>query len=132
MPSHREGAKTGKIQSMKKCCFILFWVLLITAVIFPPFAAAGLVNGPDWSIAGTGDFDGGEIQGILWRNQATGDLAFWYMHGGALVSEQQLESAPGSAWDVVGLGDFNGDGIVDFAMKFWFGTPQPVMCGSGT
>ena len=102
---------------MKKCCFISLWVLLITAVVFPPFAAAGLVDGPDWSIAGTGDFNGGESQGVLWRNQTTGDMAVWYMHGSTLVSEQQLESAPGSAWDVVGLGDFNGDGSPDILLR---------------
>ena len=113
---------------MKKCCFISIWVLLITVVIFPPFAAAGLVDGPDWSIAGAGDFNGGESQGVVWRNQTTGDMAVWHMHGSTLVSEQQLESAPGSAWDVVGLGDFNGDGSPDICS----GTPQPAMCGSGT
>ncbi len=100
---------------MKRCCLISLWVLLVTAAVFPSFAAASLVSGPDWRIAGTADFNRDGSQDILWRNQATGDMVVWYMRGSTLLSEQEIETAPGSSWDVVGVGDFNGDGSLTFS-----------------
>src|SRR5208283_5688874 len=102
---------------MKKCSFISIWVLLITAALFPSSAAAGLVSGPDWNIAGVGDFNGDGCRDILWRNQTTGDVAVWYMHGNTLAAERKFESAPDSTWDVVGVGDFNGDGSPDILLR---------------
>ncbi|MGA3118337.1 MAG: VCBS repeat-containing protein [Syntrophobacteraceae bacterium] len=102
---------------MKKCSFISIWVLLITATLFPSSATASLVSGPDWIIAGVGDFNGDGCRDILWSNQTTGDLAVWYMHGNTLAAEQKFESAPDSIWDVVGVGDFNGDGSPDVLLR---------------
>ena len=102
---------------MKKINFISLWVLLITSVMCTPFAFAGLVSGPHWNIAGIGDFNGDGCRDILWRNQTTGDMAVWYMHGNILAAEQKFESAPDSTWDIVGVGDFNGDGNPDIVLR---------------
>ena len=102
---------------MKKCSFISIWVLLITAALLPSSAAAGLVSGPGWNVAGTGDFNGDGCRDILWRNQTTGDVAVWYMRGNTLVAEKKFESSPDSTWDVAGLGDFNGDGSPDILLR---------------
>jgi hypothetical protein len=82
---------------MKKYGFIPLWVFLIMSVMSAPFAFAGLVNDPQWKIVGSGDFNGDECRDILWRNQTTGDLVIWYMHGNSLLAEQKFESAPDPA-----------------------------------
>ncbi len=89
---------------MKKYSFISIWVILITAALLPSSAAAGLVSGPGWNIAGVADFNGDGCPDILWRNQTTGDVAVWYMHGNTLAAEQKFESSPDTSWDVVGVG----------------------------
>jgi hypothetical protein len=102
---------------MKRFGFISFWVLLISALILPSFAVAGLVSGPGWQVVGSADFNGDGSKDILWRNQATGDMAVWYMLGGALLREQPIEKSPGSAWRVAGVADFNGDGSPDILLR---------------
>ena len=59
--------------------------------------------------SGNADFNGDGSHDILWRNKATGEVAIWCMSGGALLSEQRFETVSGSAWEVVGIGSFNGD-----------------------
>jgi hypothetical protein len=78
-----------------------------------------------WFIAGHRDFDGDGKHDLLWRD-AAGNTVIWFMDGGSLVPRE--ESPPGqflepawtigqiAGWDVVGTGDFNGDGMGDF---FW-------------
>ena len=102
---------------MKKLGFVSFWVLFVAAFILPSLAAAGLVSGPGWQIAGGADFNGDGSKDILWRNQLTGDMAVWYMRGNTLLSEEQIDAFADSAWDVVGVGDFNGDGSPDILLK---------------
>ncbi len=114
--SFQRVLRQGRLK-LKLCSFISIWVLLFTAALFPSSAAAGLVSGPGWNIAGVADFNGDGCRDILWRNQTTGDMAVWYMHGSTLAAEQKFESSPDSTWDVVGVGDFNGDGSPDILLS---------------
>ena len=49
---------------------------------------------------------------ILWRNVNTGQIAEWLMGNGHVVSAVNLYAEP-AEWQVVGTGDFNGDGTGD-------------------
>ena len=60
---------------------------------------------------GAGDFKGGSIDDILWRNSATGDVGIFEMHGG--VPTWRGVGTTGLSWDIYGTGDFNADGTTD-------------------
>jgi len=68
----------------------------------------GTVNPTTWSIVAT---DAGNI---LWRN-TSGALALWRVNG-ATVQATGLGTVP-SNWQVVNVGDFNGDGYVDLLFR---------------
>ena len=47
---------------------------------------------------------------VLFRNQS-GTLAYWAVSGTDDLQAPYTLANPGGKWSVVGLGDFNGDGI---------------------
>jgi sRNA-binding regulator protein Hfq len=64
------------------------------------------------SIVGVGDFDGDGKADILWRNDATGDVAIFLMNG-LTIADSRVVTTINSAWSIVGAGDFDGDGKTD-------------------
>ncbi len=67
-----------------------------------------------WVIAGVGDFDGDGKADVLWRNSTTGDVYLWLMNGTTIASQGDVGVvSPSSGWNIVGVGDFNGDGKAD-------------------
>ncbi|MBW0005827.1 MAG: VCBS repeat-containing protein [Hyphomicrobiales bacterium] len=55
------------------------------------------------------------ISDVLWRNSSDDTLAHWTLNGAQITSAQQVTLggnpvAPNASWNVVGVGDFNGDG----------------------
>ncbi len=44
----------------------------------------------NWTIAGTGDFDGDGKSDILWRNSRPGEVAIWLMNGTSIASGVRL------------------------------------------
>jgi len=69
----------------------------------------------DWSISGTGDFNGDGFSDILWRN-ADGNVFIWLMNGSQYFSGADLGNVS-TSWSIVGTGDFNGDGKDDILWR---------------
>jgi hypothetical protein len=69
-----------------------------------------------WSIAGSGDFNGDGNADIVWQNLTTGDRSIWFMNGTAYSSAVLLPNVP-VQWSIAGVGDFNADGKPDLVWQ---------------
>ncbi len=68
--------------------------------------AAGVAT--DWTIAGTGDFDGDSKVDILWRH-ASSAVGLWLIDGTTVMTATVIATVP-TDWTIAGVGNFNGDG----------------------
>jgi hypothetical protein len=68
----------------------------------------------EWNVVGTGDFNGDGRADILWRND-NGRVTNWLgnANGGFTGNIANAENHADNSWEVVGTGDFNGDGRDD-------------------
>jgi streptogramin lyase len=89
------------------------YVLWLMSTSQPNMVASEAFLGslPDWSIVGTGDFNGDGFSDLLWRDNA-GDTAVWFMKDTQVLSAGSIGNIP-SPWFVAGTGDFDGDGKAD-------------------
>ena len=93
-------------------------VWLMNGVTWSSSAAALQVADTNWEIVGTGDFNGDGKTDILWRNKATGENVVWYMDGVTRTGWPYIEPAVSDLnWEIVGTGDFNGDGKTDILWR---------------
>jgi hypothetical protein len=74
--------------------------------------------GASWHVAATGDFNGDGLADILWRND-NGMVVDWLGQSSGTFTDNSVHSLanPGTAWHIVGSGDFNGDGIADLLWR---------------
>jgi Ca2+-binding RTX toxin-like protein len=91
------------------------------------FAPAGAVSmngqsvssvGADWSILGTGDFNGDGRADVLWRHAGDGELYVWNSQSGNDVNF--LGQSLGTVsldWSVAAIGDYDGDGRADVLFR---------------
>jgi hypothetical protein len=67
------------------------------------------------------DFNGDGNEDVLWRNVATGEDYAWYMGfsgpGLTRVGGANILTVTDAAWQIVGTGDFNGDGKPDILWR---------------
>lgn len=71
-----------------------------------------------WKVVLAADFNRDGQTDILWRHSVNGDFVVWFMAGVTLVRGVYLSHAlADQTWEVVGSGDFNGDGWIDILFK---------------
>jgi len=71
-----------------------------------------------WQVAGIGDFDGDGKDDILWRNSVTGENYLYPMDGLSVKpTEGYLRNVADTSWQIVGVGDFDGDGKADILWR---------------
>ena len=72
----------------------------------------------DWQIAGTGDFNGDGRDDILWRH-SSGMVTTWLgqINGGFVNNHSSSAQQVPIDWQIVGVGDFNGDGRDDILWR---------------
>jgi hypothetical protein len=80
-----------------------------TATVFVPI---------DWKVASVGDFNDDGRSDILWR-QDTGQLTVWLgaANGTFIDNSANASTFVSTDWNVVGTGDFNGDGYEDILWR---------------
>jgi Ca2+-binding RTX toxin-like protein len=79
--------------------------------------------GPDWQIIGTGDFNGDGRVDLMWRS-SDGTITDWLgqANGGFAGNGNNFNAHADSSWQVIGTGDFNGDGRADLLWRSTDGT----------
>ena len=67
-----------------------------------------------WDLVGSGDLDGDGIADFVWRNESNGVIGYWIMGGDGQPAFWDTFPQQGSiSWDLVGVGDFDGNGRSD-------------------
>src|SRR5688572_911930 len=65
-----------------------------------------------------GDLNGDGQSDVVWRHGSTGDNYLWPMNGTAILpGEGYLRQVADQSWQIVGLGDFDGDGKADMLWR---------------
>ena len=97
--------------------------------------AGAWFRGPNWSIVGTGDYTGDNVDDILWYNSATRDVGAFEQNVGGSGTWLGLGSG-GPNWSIEGTGDYTGDNVDDI---LWYnsvtrdvGAFEQNVGGSGT
>jgi hypothetical protein len=100
------------------------WALSGTSVVLTRMINDGVPAAPGWTPVGMGDLNADGTADIVWRHDG-GTLAAWLMRGTAILEARALSFAftgatavqTDPAWEIVGVGDLNGDGAADLVWQ---------------
>ncbi|MCW3055478.1 MAG: hypothetical protein JWN14_4648 [Chthonomonadales bacterium] len=70
-----------------------------------------------WKVVGVGDFNGDGKSDLVFQNQTTNQVAFWFMNNYVYTGGVLMPYTPPAGWTVAGAGDFNGDGMTDLVFQ---------------
>ena len=73
----------------------------------------GTPIGADWTVAGSGDFDGDGRADFVLRDKLHSLLEVWYVNGSELLEIVEIADAPSRHWRLAGTQDFTADGVAD-------------------
>jgi Ca2+-binding RTX toxin-like protein len=77
--------------------------------------------GPDWSLAGHGDFDGDGKADLIWRH-ANGVFTEWRSTGTGFIPNVVVDATVNPDWRLANVADYNGDGLDDLVWRHVGGT----------
>uniref|UniRef100_B0SYK1 Hemolysin-type calcium-binding region n=1 Tax=Caulobacter sp. (strain K31) TaxID=366602 RepID=B0SYK1_CAUSK len=84
--------------------------------IFAPPSQQVTGVGLDWTLAGHGDFNGDNIEDIIWR-AANGTFTEWQGTGSGFVANVYVDATVNPAWKLADVADYNGDGKDDLMWR---------------
>lgn len=91
---------------------LAIWVMRDNALVSANYLPT--VNDNNWQVKGLGDFNRDGQLDIVWRNAPHSVTAVWLMApGGMTLGSAAFTTTVGAPWDIVGVGDMNGDGDSD-------------------
>jgi hypothetical protein len=91
------------------------------------------------TLVGTGDFNADGNFDLVWRSTVNGETSVWFLHGGAFEGGGfNFGNVPLNGVNIVGVGDFNGDGYYDLLWRneatgensIWFITANGFIGGA--
>lgn len=71
----------------------------------------------NWRLVGVSDFNADARPDLLWRNDVSGRLSFWFMEGVDRIGSALIDGPADVAWSVVGIGAFNQDASPDILFR---------------
>ena len=74
------------------------------------------VHPAGWVPSGTGHFNAGSTDDLVWFNPTTGNVDIWLLANGGWSASSDVGNHP-TGWQLFGTGDFNADGTSDIG---WF------------
>jgi hypothetical protein len=90
-----------------------------------------------WTIQGVGDFTGGGLSDILWRN-SDGTVSIWFTTPDGGHTSTDFGGIP-AGWTIQAVGDYNGDGKADILWRnsngdvsVWLSSPGSGFTGFTT
>ena len=74
--------------------------------------------GPDWHVAGVGDFNGDGLSDLVWEHSGDNLVEVQFLTGITAIGGGAIANSPfDSDWSIAGTGDFNADGMTDLVYR---------------